>query len=229
MHWRGYIIVTLIIAALAGLFFVSPFLQDIFFLITRDVNNFASGNMGITMVFFVILAAISAMVSPFSSVPTVPIAVSLWEWEVATVLLLLGWIIGGGIAYAIGYAAGNPILRRFIHEEKIKRYEKYFSERMTFPAALLVRLSLPAEIGYAFGVMRYRFSFYFLATVIAEIPVAIVAVRAADALVTLNPFAFLGWLLALLALICVSYFFFRLKKSRYKNCARVSSHVTISR
>lgn len=209
MHWRGYFIIAFLIAVLAGFFFVSPFLQNIFFLITEDVNNFASGNIGITMSFFIVLAAFSAMFSPFSSTPIVPIAVSLWGWEITAALLLSGWIIGDIISYAIGFFAGHPLLRQFVSDEKARMYEKRLSAHMTFTRALLVRLALPAEVGYAFGLIQYHVGAYLIATIIAEIPFVFITVHAADALVALNPIVFLGWFFALCAFVGVSYFLFR--------------------
>lgn len=208
MHWRGYLIVTFFIAVLAGLFFISPFLQDIFFLVTEDVNNFASGNIGVTMIFFIALAAFSAMFSPFSSTPIVPIAVSLWGWEITAALLLSGWIVGDIISYAIGFFAGHPLLRQFVSDEKAHAYEARLSAHMTFIRALLVRLALPAEVGYAFGLIKYHIGAYLIATIIAEVPFVFITVHAASALVALNPIVFLGWFLALCVLVGVSYFLF---------------------
>ena len=208
MHWRGYIIGGVVIVCLAALFFVSPFLQDIFFLVIEDVGNFASGNTGGSMVVFVLLAAVSVMLSPFSSTPIVPIATSLWGWETAVALLLFGWFIGAIISYAIGFFAGHPILRQFVGDEKASSYEEYFLTRMTLIRAVLIRLALPAEVGYAFGLIKYNIGMYLAATVVAEIPFAFITVHAADAFIALKPIVFAGWILALAALIGVSYFFF---------------------
>ncbi|MEK7134238.1 MAG: VTT domain-containing protein [Patescibacteria group bacterium] len=208
MHWRGYIIITLIIVALAGLFFASPFLQDIFFIIAEDTSAYAAGHPFLAVAFFVFLAAISAMISPFSSVPIVPIAVLIWGWEITAGLLWSGWLAGGMLSYVIGRFAGNPILRQFIKPEKLYAHEERFSCRITFPGVLLLCLALPAEVGYAFGLIKYHFGKYIFATAIAEVPVAIVSVRAADALVSLDMTRFAEWVFLFTAIIGTAYFLF---------------------
>jgi len=208
MNFRGYITLAFIVTLFAGLFFASPFLQDIFFIVAEDVGSFASGNAGLVIVLFVLLATISALVSPFSSVPIVPVAVALWGPWLTSAFLLLGWLFGDTLAYAIGRYAGHSIVRQFIREEKLRGYERYFSERMTFLRALLIRLALPAEIGYGFGLIRYHLGAYFLVTFITEGLFAFITVQASDALINLKTVAFLGWAAVLITLIGAAYFFF---------------------
>ncbi len=207
--YRGYIIGGVAIVFLAALFFVSPFLQDIFFAVATDVENFASGRENLIKILFVILAALSAMISPLSSTPILPVAVSLWGFSLTSTLLLFGWLLGDVIAYFIGRFAGHTIARQFVGEERLNRYETYFSEHATFLKALLVRLALPAEVGYAFGLIKYNFGAYFLITLIAEGLFAVATVQASDAFIALKPVVFAGWILALTLLISISYFFFR--------------------
>lgn len=212
MHLRGYLLVTLLIGVLAALFFVSPFLQGLFFIVADDTSSYAAAHTGEAMIFFVLLAAISAMILPFSSVPIVPFAVSLWGMWTTGALLLTGWLIGGIGAYMIGRYAAHPIIAQFMKEEKLTRYKHYVSDRLTFTRALLLRFSLPAEIGYAFGLIQYHFVLYIIVTIIAEVPLAFLTIQASDAFVHLEFFSFIGWIVALGFLMVVSYILFRRKR-----------------
>lgn len=214
--YRGYIIGGGVIALLAALFFVSPFLQDLFFIVVKDAGDFASQNTALAVSFFILLAAISSMVSPFSSVPVIPFAVTLWGVGVTTTLLVLGWLIGDVIAYAIGRYAAHPLIAQFVKEKKLARYRRYFSDHATFLRALLVRLALPAEIGYAFGLIKYNFGSYILVTFITEAIFAVPTVLAVDALIALHPTVFAVWVLALVAVIITFYFLFRVVLWREK-------------
>ncbi|MEK9167718.1 MAG: VTT domain-containing protein, partial [Patescibacteria group bacterium] len=207
--YRRYIIGGVLVALLAALFFVSRFLQDLFFVVIEDIGAFAAENTATVTLFFVLFAALSAMISPFSSAPIVPVAVALWGVETTIALLLLGWLLGDIFAYAIGRFAGHPIARQLIREEELQKYELYFSKHATFVRALLARLVFPAEIGYGFGLIRYNFGAYMFVTFIAEALFAVLTVEAADALISLRPAMFIGWILAIFAAIGCCYLLFR--------------------
>lgn len=214
--YRGYIIGGGIVAFFAVLFFVSPLLRDFFFAITRDTGNFAAQNAELAILFFIVLAALSALLSPFSSTPIVPVAVALWGIESTFALLLFGWLLGDALAYAIGRFGAHTFLKQFIREEKLNGYEQYVFKHITFISALLARLAFPAEIGYVFGLIRYKFGAYMLVTFIAEAVFAVPTVLAADALIALRPAAFAGWMLAFVAAIAFFYLLFRIVLKKRK-------------
>lgn len=208
MHWHRYLLVVLAILVIAGLFFVSPFLQELFSAISKDTSAYAAGHPLAVILFFILLATLSAMFSPFSSIPVVPFAVALWGVNETITLLLLGWLIGGACAYIIGKYAAHPLIAQFMKEEKLTEYEHSISKRMTFSRALLIRLAFPAEVGYAFGLIKYNFVKYMIVTFVAELPFAFLFVHAAEAFIALKPIIFIGWLSVLIALVGTGYFFF---------------------
>ena len=214
MHSRKYLIVALVIGAIAGLFFASPFLQDLFFAVAGDAAAYARGHSLAAVVFFVLLAAFSAMISPFSSVAIIPFAVALWGVWTTSALLILGWFIGDMIAYAVGRYAAHPLIAQFMKEETLTRYEHNLSDSMTLFRAFLLRLALPAEVGYAFGLIKYHFGAYMIVTVLAEVPFAFLTVRAADALVTLDVRMFAVWTALLVVLVGAAYVFFTRSRHR---------------
>lgn len=214
MHWRGYLLVVLALLVFAGLFFASPFLQELFSAISKDTSNYAAGHPFAVILFFILLAALSAMVSPFSSVPVVPFAVAFWGVNETILLLLVGWLIGGTCAYVVGKYAAHPLIAQFMKEDRLTKYEHSISERMTFSRALLIRLALPAEVGYAFGLIRYDFVKYIIVTLAAELPFAFLSVHAAEAFLALDALRFAGWVFLLVLLVGVSYLVFRGRKSR---------------
>ena len=205
---RRYAIVALVTAVAAGFLFASSSLQEIFFSITEQAESISHQNAVLVYTIFIVLAALSAMISPFSSAPVVPVAVMIWGVELTTIFLLTGWLLGDVAAYLVGRYAGHPILRVFDVEEKFKKYENYFSERVTFINALLIRLALPAEIGYGFGLLNYNFIKYAAVTIIAETIFAVITVRASDALASLNLSAFISWVAILILIVGTFYYLF---------------------
>lgn len=218
MFQRRYIVGIIVIIGIAVLFFLSPALQETFFEITLSLQKYAASNDVAARIIFVALAAFSALLSPFSSVPFIPIAVTIWGEATAIILLLLGWTLGGIGAYAIGRYAARPILDRFVKSEMAHRYADQIKEQATFMSVLLFRLALPAEIlGYTLGIIRYHFGKYVLATFITETLFAVGATRASTALISLDIVAFSEWTVVTLgAFIALYYLFITSKRKRQK-------------
>ena len=218
MFHHRYIASALIIIVIATLFFLSPELQKIFFDLTLSLQKYAVHNNLLASAIFVALATVSALLSPFSSVPFIPIAVTIWGETTTIALLLLGWILGGIGAYAIGRYAARPILDRFVKSETAHRYADQIKEQVTFAWVLLFRLALPAEIlGYTLGIIRYHFGKYLLATFIAEMLFAFGATRASIALISLDIVAFSEWTVVTLgALFALYYLFITSRRKRQK-------------
>jgi uncharacterized membrane protein YdjX (TVP38/TMEM64 family) len=209
---RKYLIPISILLVIGLISLASTTLQELFLSIMGQAEKFADALPIVTIVSFVALAALSALVSPFSSAPLIPIAVSLWGATSTTLLLLCGWLIGDIAAYYIGKYGGNPLLQKFLSVGKVRQYETYFAERMTFMKALIIRLALPAEVGYGFGIIKYNFSIYLIITAIAETVFAIVTVQAAGAFVNLDMEVFSVWLLVLGGLVGGFYYLLRRQK-----------------
>lgn len=145
-------------------------------------------------VVFTLLGVLSALLSPVSSAPLVPPAVLAWGRWPTVGLLVLGWTLGGAIAWLVGRAAGRRLLAR--SARLCAADARLRSLRASFLAALALRVALPSEVGYAYGVLRYSFAKYMRMTVVAEIPSALPLVLVSDALLQRR----LGLALAVLGL-----------------------------
>ncbi|HEX6201615.1 MAG TPA: hypothetical protein VF100_01355, partial [Thermoanaerobaculia bacterium] len=107
---------------------------------------------------FVLLAALSAMLSLFSSVPLVPFAVAAWGEGATVVLLFAGWVLGGGASYLVGATLHHRIERTKLYARVAHYRERLRRHRAEFSVVLLFRLAMPAEIpGYVLGMLRYPF------------------------------------------------------------------------
>lgn len=126
---------------------------------------------------FVVLAALSALVAFFSSAVLVPPAVLAWGSARTGLLLWLGWLLGGALAYAVGRWLGRPVVRWLVRAEQFGRYERRIVGRASLPGLVLFQMALPSEVpGYVIGVLRLPFARYLLALAIAELPFAAGAV-----------------------------------------------------
>lgn len=126
---------------------------------------------------FVVASAASAMLAFFSSAVLIPAAAYAWGPWLTTLLLWLGWFVGGAFAYAIGRGLGRPLLAGAATTGRLGELRSRLPERITFSTALLVQLALPSEIpGYLFGILRVRPRIYLSAAALGELPYALAAV-----------------------------------------------------
>lgn len=205
-----------IIVFLVFLFWSSAAIQESFYHALAFIESYFRGHQTIGIFAFIGLSALSAMLSPFSSIPLVPVAIVLWGSAWATAFLIAGWIIGHIMTYYVGYFVGHPVAEKFIPFDKIANYSHKFSKQSEFLLVLLFRLAMPAEVpGYVLGMARYSFVKYFFATFIAEFPFAVLMVYAGDAFLNKKPLimaaaAFIG-----VSIIAIMFYFFRKQVSRH--------------
>lgn len=126
---------------------------------------------------FVGLAALSAMLAFFSSVVIVPVAVHQWGSAVTALLLWIGWLAGGIVAYTVGRYLGGPAVRRLAGTTRVQHFEEQITARAPFLVVFLFQLALQSEIpAYLLGMVRYPALRYLLALSAAELPIAVGAV-----------------------------------------------------
>lgn len=167
--------------AVALAFWYSSTLQDAFYVVVDFFSALVMRNELLAVIVFVLLSAAAALISPFTNIPLIPIAVVIWGTVPTTILLLGGWLLGDIVAYFIGRDIGYPAVRYMVSSERFDRWVVVVREHTSFLMALLLRVALPAELGYAFGIIRYPVGLYALITFLAELPIALVAVYASEA------------------------------------------------
>ena len=129
------------------------------------------------MVFFVLLAAASAMLAFFSSALLVPVGIYTWGGVVCFALLWLGWFAGGVVAFAIGRYFGGRAAAAIIGERKMTELSARVDRNSRFVHLVLFQAAVPSEIpGYLLGSLRFRFSRFACALAVAELPYAFVTV-----------------------------------------------------
>ena len=126
---------------------------------------------------FVLLAAVSAMLAFVSIAIVVPVAVYVWGTPISMLLLWLGWILGGVVAYGIARYLGRPVVRWLTIETALNRVERRIRRGTPFHLILLFQLGLPSELpGYLLGLAKYPFGKFVLALALAELPYTIATV-----------------------------------------------------
>ena len=161
------------------------------------------------MLLFVLLAIVSAMISPFSSAPLVPIVIVAWGPLITALLLLIGWTIGGIFSYFIGKKFGYSLASKLIPKDKIDGWSRQIERRISIFFALAFRIMTPSETGYIFGIIKYPFWKYIIITFVSELPFAFALSYAGDAIISREKEIFLMLLAASIIFITVFYFVYR--------------------
>lgn len=126
---------------------------------------------------FALLAAVSAMLALVSIAIVVPVAVYVWGEPLSMLLLWLGWILGGAVAYAIARYLGRPVVRWLTTDTALDRVEQRIGPDTPFHLILLFQLGLPSEIpGYVLGLAKYPFRKFLLALALGELPYTVATV-----------------------------------------------------
>jgi len=123
---------------------------------------------------YIFFSVLMTVIAPLSSVPLVPLASSLWGWEVAGILNVISWTIGAYIAFMIASKYGKPIVRKFVKLEKIEKLERKIPKEHIFWTVVFLRIIVPVDVlSYALGLFSsIRVGKYLLATVLGVLPFA---------------------------------------------------------
>ncbi|HAS84602.1 MAG TPA: hypothetical protein DCS23_00805 [Candidatus Yonathbacteria bacterium] len=190
---------------IAFLFWYSSVLQSAFYTIAGYLNTLAVENELLAIFVFVLTSALAALISPLTNIPLVPIATLIWGPIPTIIFLLAGWLIGDIIAYLIGRYYGYKVVSYFVSKEKVDDWSSMVKKHTTFSTALLLRVALPAELGYAFGIIRYPLNLYIFITFLAELPFAIISTYASEAVLLGDAMKFFGLIGILFVVIIVAF------------------------
>ncbi|KKQ23124.1 hypothetical protein A2999_00470 [Candidatus Wolfebacteria bacterium RIFCSPLOWO2_01_FULL_38_11] len=204
---KKYLLLFFLVILIAFVFWGSISLQNAFYNTIDFFKGYLGENKILGLAIFAGLAAVSAIFSPFSSIPLVPIAIVIWGTVTTFAILGIGWFIGDIIAYFIGSYAGHSIIEKLFFFKEINDYVKKIPRKAEFWLVLFFRLAMPSEIGgYVLGVIHYHFGKYLLATFLAEMPFALIAVYAGEAFLKKEPVFFLALIIVVAILVATAFY-----------------------
>jgi len=135
------------------------------------------GNDGVMgMIAYVSITAIAIVIAPVSTLPLVPLAVSIWGWVTTGILSIIGWSIGSQVAFHLARRYGRTLIEKFVSLEKLNGFEKCLSQKDIFWSVVFLRMTVPVDVlSYALGLLSMMSSgSYFLATLIGVVPFAFI-------------------------------------------------------
>jgi len=125
---------------------------------------------------YVVITVLGIVAAPLSTLPLMPVAVTLWGLFGGVFLTLLGWTIGSVIAYLIAQRFGRPLVARLIDIRRADAIGRALAGRHPGLTVLLLRMVIPVDIlSYALGLfLPMSIGTYTLATFLGMIPFAFV-------------------------------------------------------
>ncbi len=192
LGWRralGFLLACVLLSIMASAGVLQTMVQELVALVQPALENHPlSGALAV-----IGIAAIGAMAAFVSVAVLVPLAVLVWG-EVGTMLLLwVGWIVGGVLAYALAWHFGRRVVVWCGARKFLEQCETWVGAGTPFFLILMLQLALPSEIpGYLLGLVRYPARKYVAALALAELPYAVATVYLGSSFLEQRSVAILG-------------------------------------
>ncbi len=162
----------------AGLWAVALFAAGVW--LAREyavpMREVLSDNEQAAVVLFVVTSIVAVLMPLLTNLPLVPIAVMAWGPWWTALLLLLGWVIGATLSFALGRHARGWILRHLPSVTRHGQIDRLINPRHRIASLIMLRMTFPVDVlSYALGLFSPRTSMgdIALSTVIGAAPFAL--------------------------------------------------------
>ncbi len=115
----------------------------------------AHGNLGFLLFFGT--TALAVVLPVFSNLPLVPFAVLLWGPWWTALILMLGWVAGSALSFALARRMRPMLLRRFPKVQRYARVDRLIHARHHVVSLVVLRMTFPADIlSYVLGLFSHK-------------------------------------------------------------------------
>jgi uncharacterized membrane protein YdjX (TVP38/TMEM64 family) len=128
------------------------------------------------MFLYVVVTVLAIVIAPISTFPLLPVAVVLWGSTLGAVLSIIGWTLGGVLAFILAREFGRPVVRKIVNIEKAENLALAVAGKHMFLSIVFLRMILPVDLlSYALGLfVPVSLRTYTLATLIGVMPFAFI-------------------------------------------------------
>ena len=152
-------------------FIIASYYTNIYF---EEIEQLIGDSVG-GMLVYVIINIIDVILAPVSLIAVIGVASNIWGWIISALLTIIGWTLGGYIAFKITRKFGVPLIDKFIKLEKLHEIEKKVDSNHLFWSIVILRIIIPADLlSYALGLFSgISTKKYILATIIGVTPLGV--------------------------------------------------------
>lgn len=134
------------------------------------------GHAAVGVVLYVASSAFAVVMPLATNLPLVPMATLAWGTGWAAAWLLVGWVIGSALSFALGRHARGWILRRFPSMQRHADIDRLIHPRWRLASLVSLRMTFPVDVlSYALGLFSRSTSMgeVVLSTAIGAAPFAL--------------------------------------------------------
>lgn len=125
---------------------------------------------------FFVSSAVAVLLPMLTNLPLVPLAVLAWGPGWTALILLLGWMAGSGLSFALGRHAQATILRRFPSVQRHAQIDRLIHPQHRQLSLIMLRMTFPVDVlSYALGLFSRRTTLLenLMSTAVGGVPFAI--------------------------------------------------------
>lgn len=132
------------------------------------LSSMIDGGTMTSYVIYTLLLIGAVVFMPVTVMPLIPMSAAVIGPFTTGVLSVIGWTVGGALAFLIARYLGRPIVQKFVSLEELDNVVASIPKETRFLSIVLLRLTLPVDlISYAIGISKsVGFWEYTLATLI---------------------------------------------------------------
>lgn len=132
------------------------------------LTELLSGMNMVSYVAYVLILTSAVVFMPLTVMPLIPIAASIIGPFMTALLSIVGWTLGGAIAFIIARYLGRPVIEKWVDLKKLDAIVARLPDQTHFWVIVLLRLTLPVDlVSYALGMTKsLSFTSYIVATIV---------------------------------------------------------------
>lgn len=112
----------------------------------------ATSHGRLALAVFVLSSAVAVLLPMLTNLPLMPFATLAWGPWAAAGLLLLGWVLGAMLSFALGRHASAAITRRFPAVRRHADIDRLIDPRHRLLSLVMLRMTFPVDVlSYALG------------------------------------------------------------------------------
>ncbi|MFA6135773.1 MAG: VTT domain-containing protein [Candidatus Paceibacterota bacterium] len=170
-------------------------------MIPELISGVLSINSFLGVILFIIVRAIAIIIPPIPGVIVdLPGAIS-FGWLLGLIYGEIGIMLGATVSFFIAKRFREPLVKRFVSLQKIHAWEDKLSENDKFWGLFSIRLFANPiffdVISYAAGLTKIKFSKFFIATFISNVPYMFLIYYFGEASFNMGIYYFISFILAL--------------------------------
>lgn len=139
-----------------GLFCVAEILALLY---SEEIAHTIQGHSKMSIVFFVLMAAVAVIIPVWSNIFLLPFGVIAWGAFITALLCILGWWIGSLISFAVARRYRELLIQKYPSLASHQFIDSLISNKHQSLSLIFLRMTIPVDVlSYALGLFSKKVS-----------------------------------------------------------------------